>query len=68
MVIINLTVSEIVINTMLNVNIPKDNDKKAHGWLFTAEVNYPFSRRFTQTEALTHESVSWDFKLVVHMK
>ena len=49
-----------------NVKIPKDNDQNAHGWLYTVEVNYPFSRQFSQTEAPTHESMSWDFKLVVH--
>ena len=43
-----------------------ENDQKAHGWQFTAEVNHPFSRQFSQTEALTHQSVLWDFKLAVH--
>ena len=64
MLIINLTVIEIVNNTMLTY--PWKNDQKAHGWQFTAEVNYPFSRQFSQTEARTHQSVSWDLKSVVH--
>ena len=64
MVIINLTVIEIVINTMFPY--PWKNDKKAHGWQFTAEVNYPLSRQFSQTEAHTHQSVSCDLKSVVH--
>ena len=64
MLIIYLTVIEIVIS---NVYIPmKKNDQKAHGWQFTAEVNYPFSRRISQTEAHTQQSVSWDLKSVVH--
>ena len=45
---------------------PRKNDQKAHGWQFTAEVNYPFSCQFSQTEAHTHQSVSWDLKSVVH--
>ena len=42
------------------------NDKKAHGWKFTVEVNHPFSHQFSRTEALTHQSVLWDLKLAVH--
>ena len=64
MLLINLTVIEIVINTMFTY--PWKNDQKALGWQFTAEVNYPFSRQFSQTEAHTHQSVSWDLKSVVH--
>ena len=60
-VIINLTVIEIVINTMFT-----KNDQKAHGWQFTGKVNYPFSRQFSLTEAHTHQSVSWDMKSLVH--
>ena len=52
-VIINLTVIEIVINTMFTS--PWKNDQKAHGWQFTAEVNYPLSRQFSQTEAHTRQ-------------
>ena len=55
-----MTVIEMGINTMFTY--PLKNDQKAHGWQFTAEVNYPFSRQFSQT----HQSVSWDLKLVVH--
>ena len=43
-----------------------ENDQKAHGWLFTAEVNHPLSRQLSRTEALTHELVSWDFRLAVY--
>ena len=53
--IINLTVIEIVINTMFTY--PWKIDQKAHGWQFTAEVNYPFSCQFSQTEAHTHQCV-----------
>ena len=42
------------------------NDQEAHGWMFTAEVNHPFSGKFSRTEALTHPSVLWDLKLAVH--
>ena len=34
--------------------------------MVSAEVNYPFSRQFSQMEAHTHQSVSWDLKSVVH--
>ena len=64
MLIIKLTVIEIVINTMFTY--PWKNGPKAHGWQFTGEVNCPFSRQFSQTEAHTHQSVLWDFKSVVH--
>ena len=64
MLIINLNVIDIVINTMFTH--PWKNDKKSHGWQFTAEVNYPLSRQFSQTEAHTHQSLSWDLKSVVH--
>ena len=64
MLIINLTVIEIVINTILLY--PWKNDQKAHGWKFTAEVNQPFSRQLSRLEALTHQSVLWDLKLAVH--
>ena len=43
-----------------NVNITMKNDQKSHGWQFTAELNHPFSRKFSRTEALTHQSVLWD--------
>ena len=56
----NLTVIEIVINTMFTY--PWKNDQKAHGWQFIAEVNNPFSCQFSQTGAHTHQSVSWDLK------
>ena len=51
MLIINLTVIKIVINTMFTY--PWKNDQKTLGWQFTAAVNYPFSRQFSQTEAHT---------------
>ena len=59
-----MTVIEMGINTMFTY--PLKNDQKAHGWQFTAEVKYPLSPQFSQTEAHTHQSVSWDLKLVVH--
>ena len=60
MLIINLIVIEIVINTMFTY--PRKIDQKQ----FTAEVSYLFSRQLSQTEAYTHQSVSWDLKSVVH--
>ena len=50
MLIINLIVIEIV-------NIPNKTIKKHMVDSFTAEVNHPFSRQFSRTEALTHQSV-----------
>ena len=64
MLIIYLTVIEIVINTTFTY--PWKNDQKAHGWQFPAEVSYPLSRQFSQTEAHTQQTVSWDLKSVVH--
>ena len=45
---------------------PWKNDQKAQGLQFTAEVNYPFCRQFSQTEFHTHKSVLWNSKSVLH--
>ena len=62
MLIFNLTVIEIVINTIFTYLWK--NDLKAHGWQFTAAVNDSFSRYLSLTEAHAHQSVSWDLSLL----